>query len=106
MSTRIISQILSTVHEDDKNTVFTVKFLNRENAPDVTICAADLSIREKFPEYAADDMSTAADLQRQRNEALLFLFRRIKQLNNARAKIVTLNRADILVSDKKEKDED
>lgn len=106
MSTRNISFVLNNVNAEDKNTVFVVKFLNRENAQDVTISAADLNIREKFVEYADDDMSDAADLQRQRIEAIAFLARRVKQLNNARQKILTLNRADILVTNKREKDED
>lgn len=108
MTTRNISFILNNIHADDRDTIFNVKFLKAEydDHADVTIRPSDLSVREKFVEYAEDDRSTAAVEQRKRVDTLAFLARRVKQLNNARAKISTLNRADILITDKKEREDE
>ena len=102
---RNVSFIINNISDEQRDTIFAVKFVSRDETHDTTICARDLSVREKFTQYEDDDVSHAANLQRDRNAALHAFARRVKQINAARAKLHTLCKSDILVSDKQESDE-
>lgn len=106
MSLRNISFAINNSDEATKQTTFAVKFVSQSDENDTSIRVSDLTVREKFVQYEENDTSHAAQLQQNRTRAIAALARRVKQINNCKAKLQTLMTADILVSDKDAKEDE